>query len=722
MTTVDFLDQMRKICNELSTVNKDEKIGKGETQLVTYYNIPASYDSETTSMVTLKVAHVYAWMFGIGEWCTMGRTLFEFQLFMRKLSQILGLGETKRLIVYVHNLAFDFEFFQDLFTYSKFFAVDAHKPVDVRTTIGFEFKDSLILAGGIGLEKWAEGLTHHPDARKKVGQLDYKKIRNSKTPLSDKEVEYNLYDVYTLNCCIAEEMEINHNRICDIPLTKTGYVRRYLRKACNRVDTYADYRKLMRRCWLTKEMYQMWSQYIMGGFTHANCLNLENPDSPDGAWGDVASFDFTSSYPAVMLSERYPMGRETKVKIRNFSEYNYHVKEKHRILICNIRFKNFEVRDMCPDTPISVSKCRNIVGKIVVDNGRIMKCYQSDPEKDATFDTTLTNVDLEYILPCLKNTTELCFGDCYYYETDYLPKPIVKSVLDFYVGKTELKDVEEKVQEYQVKKGMLNAIYGEMVMDIIRGQINYIDGKYFKEVSDLDKEIVKYNTSQNRVTYFPWGAMIAAYARRNLWMGILSCGKDYIYSDTDSVKILNYEDHMDFIESYNKMITAKIDACLDHYGIDREKARPKTIKGKVKQLGVWDFEGVYEKFKTLGAKRYITQKDGKFSITVAGLPKKAGAKYLMKEAEKMTKKTGEEVTPFDIFKNEMRVPETDSEKNVHYYMNGEYVDYDSEDEFGNIEHHHVRFGVCLVPTGFGMALAPEYVALIRQIMDMKKRA
>ena len=44
-----------------------------------------------------------------------------------------------------------------------------------------------------------------------------------------------------------------------------------------------------------------------------------------------------------------------------------------------------------------------------------------------------------------------------------------------------------------------------------------------------------------------------------------------------------------------------------------------------------DFEGYYERFKTLGAKRYMVQKDGKVNITVSGLNKKIAVPYLQQK-------------------------------------------------------------------------------------------
>ena len=38
-------------------------------------------------------------------------------------------------------------------------------------------------------------------------------------------------------------------------------------------------------------------------------------------------------------------------------------------------------------------------------------------------------------------------------------------------------------------------------------------------------------------------------------------------------------------------------------------------------MGEWEYEGKYEYFKTLGAKKYCYVKDGKFGITVSGMSK-----------------------------------------------------------------------------------------------------
>ena len=62
---------------------------------------------------------------------------------------------------------------------------------------------------------------------------------------------------------------------------------------------------------------------------------------------------------------------------------------------------------------------------------------------------------------------------------------------------------------------------------------------------------------------------------------------------------------MNYVKSYNKKVTEKLYQALKYHGLPLDSIAPKTIEGEPKPLGVWDFEGVYKRFKTLGAKSYI---------------------------------------------------------------------------------------------------------------------
>ena len=58
------------------------------------------------------------------------------------------------------------------------------------------------------------------------------------------------------------------------------------------------------------ECYNILKEGFAGGFTHASYLWVGR-----NIKGKIDSFDFTSSYPAVMLSEKYPMGKCTRIEI-----------------------------------------------------------------------------------------------------------------------------------------------------------------------------------------------------------------------------------------------------------------------------------------------------------------------------------------------------------------------------------------------------------------------
>ena len=90
-----------------------------------------------------------------------------------------------------------------------------------------------------------------------------------------------------------------------------------------------------------------------------------------------------------------------------------------------------------------------------------------------------------------------------------------------------------------------------MVTDIIKDTYTYTDDWDIDKVKPAEA-IERYNYSRKRFLFYPWGVFCTAYARRNLWAGILEFGDDYIYSDTDSIKCLNIDKHMDYVNKYNE--------------------------------------------------------------------------------------------------------------------------------------------------------------------------
>ena len=138
------------------------------------------------------------------------------------------------------------------------------------------------------------------------------------------------------------------------------------------------------------------------------------------------------------------------------------------------------------------------------------------------------------------------------------------------------------------------------------------------------------------------------------------------------MKVLNADAHKEYFRQYDDMITEKLEETCRAYRLPLSMIRPKTIRGEEKPLGVWSDEGRIDKFKTLGAKRYMTEKAGEVSITVAGLNKKVGD--LLSEKAKLC---GKDV--FSLFSDGMSIDGVDTDKLTHTYIDdsitAEIVDY-----------------------------------------------
>ena len=298
----------------------------------------------------------------------------------------------------------------------------------------------------------------------------------------------------------------------------------------------------------------------------------------------------------------------------------------------------------------------------------------------------------------------------YIYKKGYLPKPIIEAILELYKAKTTLKGIPEKAVEYLLKKGMLNSLYGMIVTDIVKALVLCDeDGEWLgEEAPDLEEAIDKYNDSKKRFNFYPWGVFVTAYARRNLYSGIKAFGKDYLYSDTDSIKCLNIDKHMDYVNKYNNYIIKAIDKVLKHYDIDTAEARPKNQKGKEKQIGVWDWEtdgDPYTEFKTLGAKRYMYQQSDGLHITIAGVSKSMGKEYIEGQNE-----------PFEFFSDGMNIDKDHSGKLTHTYLDyeqhGTMVDYK-----GNTMQYDELSSVHLEKAEYKMSMTESFRNYVRGVQE-----
>ena len=580
-----------------------DTVHRNGRKTIEYINIECGFDIETTSVKLSeedKVSFMYAWVFGIKDENLLfrGRTWEEFIILCERLQEHFQLNEDRRLIVYVHNLGFEFQFMRKYFEWVKVFSMESRRPISALSNYGIEFRDSLILSGQ-SLENVAKNLVHHK-IEKKVGNLDYNLVRHHGTELTEEEWGYIEHDVLIILYYINEQMQMYGNNIARVPQTNTARVRNFVRHNCYYTsrnhsksdgNKYRKYRDLMNSLQLDTDSYMASRNAFMGGYVHANANEVGK------IIDDVVSVDITSSYPAVMVSEKFPMSPPIKIdnKDKDF-DFNEHYRSNKYNLIFTVRFKNI-ISKFPYENYISESHCFRIVNPIV-NNGRVFSADE--------LIMTITDVDFNII----ENTYEweqMQVTDVYKFYSAYLPKPIIESIAELYEKKTELKGVEGKELEYVLSKGMLNSIYGMTVTDIIKDD-NVYKGKWKVKEAEVDKKIKAYNENQRRFLYYPWGVFVTAYARRNLWYGITAVGKDYIYSDTDSIKLKNYDKHKKFFTQYNKMITKKVERMCKHHDIDPKRFAPKTIEGKKKPIGVWELDGHYSKFKTLGAKRYIVSK------------------------------------------------------------------------------------------------------------------
>jgi len=675
-----------------------------------YYDISCALDTETTNLI-IDDDHKYSWIYifqiMIGDTFITCRTFDELADVFVNLKLTYGLNEKHRIIIYVHNLPFEFQFMRTEFRFSECLARKNRTVFKVFfDDYGIEFRDSLILSG-MSLAKTAENLTwpEHSSIRKLKGDLDYNKIRLPCTPLTPTEMAYCYNDVKII-CCYIDEQRKQYGDITKIPLTNTGRVRLEVKKSCFRKvinpkthKKHIPYKNLMDRLTLEVVEYGYAKQAFLGGYTHANAIYSKK------LLADVHSIDFTSSYPTVMMSEKYPMskGKFIKLNMDSYAEFDAYLNQSERVAVVMVELWDIETKPDIPDDYISCSRLYQKGEQIMNNNGRVHKADYVQ--------LIVTSVDLAQIVSCY-NYSKIHIIDGYFYYVDYLPKEIIECVLEFYEKKTTLKGVKGKEAEYLLKKGMLNSCYGMCVTDFGSDEEQCTYNKGWETIkTDKEECVDQYNNNPNRFLFYVWGIFVTAYARNNLFNGIKSIGRDYVYCDTDSIKFLNMDAHKAYIEDYNRNIIRKCTECLEHWDLDPAMLAPKNQKGVEKPIGIWDYEGKYDHFKTNGCKRYLTEIGGEFDLTCAGLPENKGIAELTRNGTKI-----EDV--FARFNDDFKVDAENSGKLAHFY-NDDPFEIEVVDYLGNRGKISCNSCCVLFPVAFSVNGNEEYKLFLKYIAKLQ---
>lgn len=564
-----------------------------------YLDHITAFDIETTRIEEIDNSIMYIWQFAIdAETVIIGRTWDEFDALLHKI--IDGMRGKQTLVIWVHNLSYEFQFLRGIynFTAEEVLAVKSRKILtckmfDERIEMRCSYLQTNMSLGEFTKKMGAE------HSKLSGVEFDYDKKRYPWTTLSDAELQYCYNDVVGLCEALKIEMHRDNDNLYTIPLTSTGYVRRDAKSAMTGLP-HDDYK-------IDMDVYTALREAFRGGNTHANRfyagIILSN----------VKSADRSSSYPDVQCNQRFPCGKWVKRPFLKACDIDRKI-DHGKSLLLRLRFRNIRLtNEEWPCPYLTLDKGRNVTG-YQLDNGRILHAD--------TYDTTVTDIDYGIINEEYSyDSIEVLAA----WENNYtrLPSRLVETIESYYSAKTELKGVPGQELYYMLAKQKLNGIYGMSAQDPVKPSIIFSESAV-ETAAGLMEHYTLENVSAeellsvaNKRVWMPyaWGVWTTAYARRALEDGIKLAGDDFVYCDTDSVK---YQGVIDWTAFNNQRISDSTD----------NGALATDPSGVTHYMGVFEQEDTYDRFITLGAKKYAYEIKGKLGITVAGVNKEEGAKEL----------------------------------------------------------------------------------------------
>lgn len=685
---------------------------RAKSQRMEYINAVSAFDIETSVLHHMvngedePHAFMYVWQVAVENDVIMGRCWDEFFQFLRGVDEMCSalqeansLGAKPHLVMFVHNLAYEFQFLAGIYPFQPedVFLREARKPIYARMMGCVELRCSY-MHSNMSLSKFTEIMKC--EHRKLDGDsFDYDIVRYPWTELTEYETQYCINDVLGLVEAIKTEMKRDGDTLHTLPLTSTGYVRRDAKAALWPI------RWKIESILPGPREYALLRAAFRGGDTHANRYKvgriLEN----------VESYDETSAYPAQQRTRNFPISAfrwlsGDDLKMENIIDFIRH----GRAVVGRYVFSGLRLRNEREPVPyLSLSKTQSV--KFTVDNGRLLEAELCT--------TTLTEIDLSIVMRQYAADKIAC-EEAMIARKGPLPKQYLDVIDKYYQDKTMLKngpdgetvdEAEEREYQYMKSKNKLNGIYGMSAQDPIRESIQFVDGDY-QPLHKSDEE----KRQALEKAYFPyqWGVYTTAWARFALHEAIQIAGESIVYNDTDGVKT----DAPIDLTALNTRLIERAKRC-GAYAHDRN--------GKVYYMGVFDKEQGYDRYITQGAKRYAYERSGKLGVTVSGVStKKVKSAGLTLGALELKEAGGLEAfrpghfvqLENGLYKKDARGRRAREGGMVWTLSAGSLSIYnDSADFWVCVDGHdlHITRNVALVPNTYSMGHSDDYERLLTKI-------
>lgn len=617
---------------ELATVSKRQKIKAGvDTNWLTehtprarvgrgkycktFLDVPMGFDIETTTIyerypntddipklkrgkIKSSFASMYVWQLSLGNTVLMGYEWLQFIDLLYTIKEFYTPTPSMRIICWIHNASYEMAFLRKWLNVTDSFLKTQRRFLQVTHDDFIVFRDSMAMNNST-LRRLADDFCN---TQKCIGDLDYNVQRSSQDAkkLTPTELLYCHNDVLILSeyaRYFYDTYLVNGFN----PLTITSTLRNEVKQ---QIEPFKEKAKMLQELMPQTEKFYDWVFYDIyrGGYVHANRFNVGELYTQDD---NIVGVDFTSSYPSCIMYGYRPLGHFRR--LINPNEDTIKKYSKTHCVLFKARFYGLKCQN--GHSIESISKCHSGYG-VVLDNGRVYSGHMVE----------VSLCELDYMNYCDFYKWDLMMVlDAYVCNRAPFPSYIIKPMIKYYKNKAYNK---EHNLPYALEKAMVNTFYGMLCTRRNTDSIKYCNDGW------VDESVKPYDEWLSNQFLSPYdGVYVSAHARRNLLATVKKLEDNptnytpAIYCDTDSIKILNYDEYCaNVIKEYNDDIALKLEQARKIYELNEA----------FNDLGMFDLEYGLKKntvvyFKTLGSKRYLISYDDKKgehnNQTIAGLPK-----------------------------------------------------------------------------------------------------